>query len=383
MRKWILLIFVIFMINLASAAHFIVGNVNDAVGGASANGEEVVLWNPANGIDDNLTDTIGPIGNSNTNNVYMMDCELLNTACGVGDEIRIRLLYDGQEVNLSVTGAGFDIAPNMTANTKPNVTFIVVDDSITFPTGQIDLVVASTRKVTCEVIVEEFDSQSLQNHLSEFYYNIQGDPDDNNTHYTNDSCHVNSSYGHENETQFICEYEVWYYANPGEWDCFFNVEDNLSFSANASNSTNVNTLLSVGVQNNINYSVQGVDEVSGEVVVNITNYGNVMVNLSLTSYGTIEGDSLAMDCDIGNISAENQKYNLTASNLGALTLGETEGVYLNMTGATVIKEFNLDYRTSEDEESFNNTYWRIYAPSSINGACQGYIIFGASQDPET
>ncbi len=383
MKKWSFLIFAILTLNLASAAHFIVGNVNNAISGEGANGKQIVLWNPINGIEDNLTDTIGPTGNSNTNNVYMIDCELLDNACQVGDEIRIRLLYDSQEVNLSVTGAGYDIAPNMTVNTKPNITSIIVDDSITSPSGQIDLAVASTRTVTCEIIVEEFDSQSLQNPTSEFYYTVQGDPDDNNTHYTNNTCYENTTYGHENETKFICEHKVWYYANPGEWDCFFNIEDNLSFSANSTNSTNINTLLSVGIQNNINYSVDSVDEVSKEITVNITNYGNVMVNISLTSYGNTEGDGLAMDCDTGNISAEHQKFNLTESNPGILTLGQADNLYSNMTSNTVIKKFNLDYRTSEDEESFNNTYWRIYAPPSINGACEGYIIFGASQDPGT
>ena len=110
-----------------SAAHYMVGVVNDALDGTSANGYEVVLWNPANGIDDNLTDIIGPSGNSGANNTYMIDCELLNTPCTIGDEIRVKVLNNGSDyitdyVNATVTGAGFDIMPNLTLNSPPNVT---------------------------------------------------------------------------------------------------------------------------------------------------------------------------------------------------------------------------------------------------------------------
>ena len=87
MKKTILFLILILTIQTASAAHYITGLVNNASDGENANGKQIILWNPINGIEDNLTDTIGPTGNSNTNNVYMIDCELLNNACQVGDEI--------------------------------------------------------------------------------------------------------------------------------------------------------------------------------------------------------------------------------------------------------------------------------------------------------
>jgi hypothetical protein len=378
MKKWFLLIFVLCMIQTASAAHFIVGNVNDAVDGAVANGKEVVLWNPSNGVDDNLTDIVGPTGNSKVSNVYMIDCELLSTPCIVGDEIKIRLTESSQEVNLSVTGAGYDIAPEITLNSAPNITSIKVDDSLETPENEIDLVAASTRNVNCEIVVEELDSDDLQGHSSEFFHSSSsvGAGDDNNTHYTNNSCFINSSYGNENQTLFICGYDLEYYANPGSWECFFEVQDNLSSSGNRSDTTNVNTLLSVGMQDLINYSTVNSLQVSNEVEVNVTNYGNVMVNLSLVSYARSEGDGLAMNCTFGNISAEHQKYNLTSSNPGSLDLGATDLVYSNMSILTEIKEFNLDYRTSEENnEAVNSTYWRIYVPLSVGGGCQGKVIF--------
>ena len=128
--KWIIfLLGIAFLLPTISAAHYIVGTVNNALDTTSANGYQVVLWNPANGINDNLTDTIGPTGNSGADKVYMIDCQLLNTPCSVGDEIRIKFLDNGSGyvstenfVNLTITGSGFDVMPNLTLNSPPNVT---------------------------------------------------------------------------------------------------------------------------------------------------------------------------------------------------------------------------------------------------------------------
>ncbi|OGJ21278.1 hypothetical protein A3K73_05485 [Candidatus Pacearchaeota archaeon RBG_13_36_9] len=378
-----MLIFLICMIQLASAAHFIVGRVGDSWYGESANGKEVVLWNPSNGIDDNLTDTIGPTGNSGADNIYMIDCEMLSTPCIVGSEIRVGVVdYSAYDVNLSVTGAGYDVAPNMSLNSKPNVTSISVDDAITGPSNEIDLIAASKRNVICEIVVEEYDKDALQNAAAEFYHSSSyiGDSDDNNSNYRNASCFKDESYGTEYETKFLCGFDVLYYANPGTWACFFEVEDNLSVSGNGSDSTSVNTLLSVGVQDIIAYEISDADEISGEVEVNITNYGNIMVNLSVRGYGESLEDGLAMKCDIKNISIEHEKYNFTASNPGELSLGQADAVYTNLTSDTVLKKFNLDYRTDDDaNDAVNSTYWRIYVPIGASGGCNGNIVFGAFQ----
>ncbi len=383
--KYLLFLLFVCLIPLASAAHFIVGTVNDAMDGEIANGKEVVLWNPANGINDNLTDIIGPTGNSNADNIYLIDCEMLSTPCQVGDEVRVQVLdekYISYWVNLSVTGAGYDIAGNITLNSKPNITSLLIDDFIG-SSGEIDLQAASIREVVCEAVVEELDGQDLQNIMAEFYHSSLdiGAGDDNNDHYTNDTCGVDYDYGNENESLIYCNLSIWYYANPGIWNCFFQVEDNLSSAANESNSSLVNTLLSVGVPDLLDYSNVNTSQVSDEIQFNITNYGNVMVNLSLTGYGTVEEDGLAMDCDFGNVSIENEKYNLSESNAGSLNLGQADLLHTNISSITVIEEFNLDYRSNEGANDASNlTYWRIYVPVGTGGDCQGNIIFGASQD---
>jgi hypothetical protein len=122
-------IWIICAIQLVSASHYIIGIVNNALEGETANGKEVVLWNPTKGIDKNVTDIIGLGGNSGADNIYLIDCEMLATPCKVNDEVRVKVLNKGDDyisywVNLSVTGAGYDLAPNITLNSIPNSSII-------------------------------------------------------------------------------------------------------------------------------------------------------------------------------------------------------------------------------------------------------------------
>ena len=122
-----ILLFILILIPFCSAAHFIVGVVNNAKSGVSANDREIVLWNPANGINDNLTDIIGVNGNSGAANIFMIDCELLSNGCSIGDEMMARIFnlgdfYATTPKSVIVTGAGYDMVDEMRLNTPPNST---------------------------------------------------------------------------------------------------------------------------------------------------------------------------------------------------------------------------------------------------------------------
>jgi len=111
----------------ARAAHYIVGRVYDAYDGTPANGHTVVLWNPAVGMQDNITDVIGPSGNSGNDNIYMLDCEMLQNGCSVGDTLNVKVINTGDDyvsetTSVTVSGAGFDVAPDLRLNSKPTVT---------------------------------------------------------------------------------------------------------------------------------------------------------------------------------------------------------------------------------------------------------------------
>ncbi|MFH1290066.1 MAG: hypothetical protein ABIH92_01520 [Nanoarchaeota archaeon] len=384
---------ILLVLPLVSAAHYVVGYVNDAADGEPANGKTVVLWNPTNGINDNLTDTVGPSGSSGVDNIYLIDCELLNTPCGVGDEMRTQV-FDGGDgylsisfANITVTGAGFDIMPNMTLNSPPSVVSVKVDDSLESPVGEIDLTPAATTNVVCEGVVYEYDGEnSLINVTAEFFDNAvssYGSTDDNNDHYQNNSCDLNVSYGDSNDVYFNCSFQVEYYANSGSWNCTVRAEDNPSTFGYGNNLTNINSLLALSIPSPIDFGVVNVAAVGPEEQVNVTNVGNVEINLSLSGYGATLNDGLAMNCSLGeNISEGYTKYNLTASNPGDLTLSQFESLYLNLTSNVLIRRFDLSYRHNDTAmylDDTNFTYWRTYVPGGVLGDCSGNIVFGAVQ----
>ena len=259
--------------------------------------------------------------------------------------------------------------------------------SINIEGGSVTLTANSTKTVNCSVIVRDYDTDiDIINVTAEFFdtsVSSYGDSDDNNYHYTNNSCFINTTYGNENQSKIICKFNIWYYANSGNWRCRVEVEDNLSIGSSGFDDSFVNVLLAVGLVNALDYGIIDMGKVSNESILNITNYGNVKINLSLSGYAIYEGDGLAMNCTLGsikNISIDYEKYNLTASNPGVLTLAQFESLYTNLTSNVVVKEFNLDYRHNDTyNEAINETYWRIYVPTGVAGTCQGKIVFGATQ----
>ncbi|MEM0465071.1 MAG: hypothetical protein QXW97_00015 [Candidatus Pacearchaeota archaeon] len=379
------IVIILFIFPTVYSAHYIVGIVNDARDGTSANGKYVVLFKQTN-VSDNLTDIIGPLGNSGYNNIYMIDCELLKNPCNIGDTLIITILntgdnYISSNVSVTVSSAGYDIAPNLTVNSPPSILSLIVDDSISSPPNEIDLVAAGNRTVSCIGIVNDMDNDTLQNITARFFdssFSNYNDIDDNNKHYTNNSCYLNSSYiGNPGDKEIICNFYVMYYANSGNWNCILRVEDNLSAFKNSSDSTFINQLLAIGVDSFIDYNSVSPNLVSDEVKVNVTNYGNVKINLSLRGYAVNENDNFAMNCTVNNISIMHQKYNLTASNPGNLTLSKMTN-YTNLSSSPIIKKFNLNYRQNDDyNDAINTTYWRIYVEPGVNGTCSGHIQFGA------
>ena len=389
-----LVAFIIIFLPICSASHNINGYVENAKDGTNADGHSILLWNPSVGINDNLSDIIGPLGNSNTNSIYMIDCELLNHGCTIGNNLTLKILNNGDnyvsgEKNVSVHGYGYDIVDNITLNSPPNITSVEVDDDLTVPPNEVDLVPADTKEVTCKAIVTEYEGKnSLSNATGRFFDNFVSNynaTDDNNLHYTNNSCYINYSYGNANEAEVLCKFYVWYYANSQNWNCTVDVSDNLSIHSRKGDITFINPLLALGLDSVIDFSLFEDMDISNESKFNVTNYGNVKINLSLSGYGFIENDGNAMNCSSGeikNIPISNERFNLTKSNIGAINISEFGKKYVNLTSAPDVKKFNLDYRKNDFiNDAINLTYWRIYVPTGVYGNCQGNIIFGAVQAP--
>jgi hypothetical protein len=390
--KFIFLSAAIFLIlPIASAAHYIVGEAYNATDGTSANGRIITLWRTAYGATDNITDIVGSSGNSGTDNVYFVDCEMLASPCEIGDNISATIFdngdsYSSNQVSLIVTGAGFDIMPNVTIKTEMSFANVNVDDAISYPQNEIDLIPADTVKVSCSGIVQGTGmDDSINNVTSEFFsiaLSFYGDSNQNNKHYTNSSCFLNISYGNNGQVFFNCTYNLEYYAVSGNWSCVVKATKNETTSKTTSASTAINTLLALEMPDFINYSLVTTSSVSEEQIANVTNYGNVAINLSLQGYAYYPGDNVSMNCSAGagkNISVTYEKYNLTASTPGTINLQTFENNYINLTSSAIIREFSLNARQSDIvNDAVKSTYWRIYVPSGVGGVCSGKIIAGAA-----
>ena len=257
--------------------------------------------------------------------------------------------------------------------------------------GSIFLIPNSTKTINCTVEIEDFDGDiDIINVTAEFFHSssFYGDDYAGNHHYSNDSCYIDIDYGDEFTVLAHCLFEVQYYANPGTWNCTAYVEDVSEYSDEKSNTTVINELLAIGLPDIINYGTINATYVSEEQIANVTNFGNVQINLSLEGYAREEGDGLAMNCTLGGIGEINvtyQRYNLTDSNPGTIdSLSEFNSApYINLTSSPTVRRFNLNYK--QDDTAYipdNSTYWRIYVPLGVAGTCQGNIVFGATKEGE-
>ena len=103
----------------AEASHWISGTVNDAIDGTPANGHTVIIYYEGDEVN-NVSDTIGPTGNQNNNNMYMCDAEIIpGHTWTIGDEIYAKVIdtgsgYTAGPVSVVTTGAAYDVEPDMT-----------------------------------------------------------------------------------------------------------------------------------------------------------------------------------------------------------------------------------------------------------------------------
>ncbi len=260
--------------------------------------------------------------------------------------------------------------------------------NFTYPIS-LSLTPNGTSNLEIIVIARDYNNDTdIQNLTLTFFDNSAsslGAADDNNVHYTNNSCSINYSYGDQYDVSANCTIPIWYYANNATWNATILVTDNATLTDSNSTLISISTLLALGLPDSIDYGIVNATSVSAQQIANVTNFGNTIFNLTLKGYGSTPNDNLSMNCTLGsnkNISINYEKYNLTASNDSALSLVQFEGIYLNLTSSSVTKTFNLPQRQNDTlvyVDETNATYWRIYVPKGVAGTCSGNIVFGAVQ----
>ncbi|RMD65654.1 hypothetical protein D6817_05665, partial [Candidatus Pacearchaeota archaeon] len=311
--------------------------------------------------------------------------------------------YDGELVVVHAENSSYEGFANSTLAKAPSVTEInvtlnkikgrpllsnvVVDDEFPSPPDEIDLVGGGVKFVNCTGNVKDNEGYTDITNLTAVFYDSSqvnaSSTDDNNNHYTNSSCALYNCSG--TSCNFTCGFEVWYYANANEsqsWICEVNATDTKGSSTTSSDSVSINSLLAISFPGTIDYGVVKPKEVSNESKGNVTNLGNVVIDIALEGYARSPGDNYSMNCTGGvNISIGFEKYNLTSSNPGDLTLSQFEQLYKNLTSSFVNEtSFDLDFRKNDTfNEATRETYWRIYLSEGLasNSTCSGFVQIAA------
>jgi hypothetical protein len=266
-------------------------------------------------------------------------------------------------------------------NVFPEILNITIEDS----EFGIDLIPNDTKKVNVVVYARDFNGwEDIESVTAEFYdtaVSFFGDTSRNNYHYTNNSCSIESLGTYDIRAN--CTFDFWYYAHNSTWEVFVVVKDQFEWNDTGTETTVVNSLIAIGLPNIIDYGTVNATYVSDEQIANVTNFGNRIINLSLSGYAVAPGDGWSMNCTlgtVGNISTHYQKYNLTDTNPGVLNFEDFDNLYRNLTDSPLINRFNLHFRQNDTApyiDDTNATHWRIFVPLGVAGTCTGNLVFGA------
>jgi hypothetical protein len=258
-------------------------------------------------------------------------------------------------------------------NSKPEILQVSVYLETNYSIRNITLNAGLARTVTCNATVRDWNGYADVKLVNGTFWDtavseING-TDNNNSHYTNTNC-TNTGNGVNYTINYVCEFYVMYYANNGTWNCNITATDTFNKTGTKGNSTLVNALYALNVTDGINYGNVAVEDTSLEKTANVTNFGNMPINITVEGYGYKQGDGLAMNCSIsGNITVDNERFAISSGAFG--TKNQLTNNAQNVNSLTISKQ------TVATNPIVNATYWQLLIPPNPAGNCTGYVIFTA------
>ncbi|MBU2431938.1 MAG: hypothetical protein KKH99_14690, partial [Proteobacteria bacterium] len=256
-----------------------------------------------------------------------------------------------------------------------NITSILVDDSVDIPLDQIDLIAGTTKTVYCNLTIWDPEVYTNISSVNATFYSSTTTfdaSDANQTHYTNTSCTLISGGG--NTADYVCGFTVWHFALNGTWECRGYTENLYSSNISLDNTT-VSQLFAINISTTlINYTDLEPDQESPNVEVNVSNVGNMPMNISVYGFGgedELGGTDLSMICEINNISVEFERFS-TSSGVAYDSKNQLSSTPQDI-GLTIPAKAN------EAEVKSNSTYWQFMVPphEQAFGQCNGSVVFMA------
>ncbi|MBN2142516.1 Ig-like domain repeat protein [Candidatus Woesearchaeota archaeon] len=235
----------------------------------------------------------------------------------------------------------------------------------------------SSQKVWCSVLVRDWGGgNTIQAVNATLYYalNASWDPDDNNVHYTNDTCTWNNTDGYN--ATWDCAFDVWYYANNGTWIINATAQDDFPYNVSSTAYASILPMYALNVTDVIDFGDMYVGEISSSLVqANVTNFGNMDINVSVYGFGGEDesgGAGTSLVCEQRNISIANERYSLDSLDSWG-TMTPISGV------STQLPWLTMPQQTDDFSYVMNATYWSLFVDPSDNpfGQCNGTVIFSA------
>ena len=94
---------------------------------------------------------------------------------------------------------------------------------------------------------------------------------------------------------------VAYYANNGsQWTCNFTVMDDNNLTSSKTNQTTISGLIAIETPNELDFGNLSVSQTSADKYLNVTNAGNVDINISVRAFANETGpndENLSMNCE--------------------------------------------------------------------------------------
>jgi len=201
----------------------------------------------------------------------------------------------------------------------PEVTTIDLDDDFVTPLDEIDLIAFGTKNVFCNGTVTDEDGGGDVSVVNATLYDTDasssGAADSNATHYTNQSCWLSSANG--DFRSFECLFRVRYFANNQTWQCNATAYDSLNYQNSSRINATINELIALSVPATINFGTLAPGATSLVNKTNITNAGNILIDLNIYGYANdFTTSDNAMNCTTSagvknNISLYFLRYNVT------------------------------------------------------------------------
>lgn len=268
----------------------------------------------------------------------------------------------------SMKGYNFEY---MNVTSKVNVTNSYPGISKVNLGSTIELAAGRNKTVQCNVSAYDFNGYAdivfVNATLWDIAQSTYNSPDNGLNHYSNASCSNISQNGFY--ANYTCSFEVVYYASNGTWMCNASIGDQANFNNSMSNTSIVTPLYALNVTPIVDYGNMVLGEYSNNITANITNFGNMPINVSVRGYGGTNpstGANYSMICESGNITIGNQRYSANPLDDWGSKTPLTSSL-VNVTGITIPKI------------GWNTTYWQLYVNQTNNpwGLCNGTIEFTA------